>query len=75
MTLNPSIPTKFEAMWEAANASRSSPVNFTDYATVWKTFVNETETPGVSDALLWNIGVRECEVGDHFSLSASRVTR
>lgn len=78
-TVNASVSAatlaKFEAMYVAANASRATPVNFTDYATVWAEFVNTTNTPDAGNILTWNIGVRHCEnYNDCFGLADSTGT-
>jgi hypothetical protein len=74
-SLNATVAPAFEAMWAAANASRATPVNFTDYAAVWAAFVNESNTPTVGNALTWNIGVRDCEDYDNcFGLAHSTGT-
>ncbi len=65
VTLDATVAPKFEAMWSAANASRGTVVNFTDYVQVWGDFVNESNTPTVGNALTWNIGVRDCEDYDN----------
>ena len=69
------LAPSFEAMWQAANASRGTAVNFTNYEDVWKQFVNVTVTPAVGDLLSWNIGVRDCQDYDNcFGLSHSTGT-
>jgi len=69
------LAPQFEAMWTAANASRATPVNFTDYAAVWANFTNVTVTPAVGDLLTWNIGARECADFDNcFGISHSTGT-
>jgi hypothetical protein len=75
VTLGAGVAPAFEAMWAAANASRATPVNFTDYAQVWAAFVNESNTPTVGNALTWNIGIRDCEDYDNcFGLADSTGT-
>ena len=64
-TVAANIPPAFEAMWTAANVSRTTPVNFTNYAQVWGWFVNETNTTGVTEILTWNIGFRDCIDSDN----------
>ena len=68
-TLNLTIPsavaTAFETQWTAANATWYSTGTNAAAATQWATLVNATLTPGINDALLWNIGVRDCEDYDN----------
>ena len=64
VSLDPTFQASFDSMWTVANASRAKEASkWAEYETTWVQFVNTTNTAGISSAVLWTMGLRDCE--DH----------
>ena len=60
VTVSSAVSASIKSTWtQAASAwaqQGANPLN----ASQWAALVDKTQTPGVADVLLWNIGAREC---------------